>query len=128
MAEDDRDKDIRLRTLSISDPNDADLELLQEIDEHLVALDTRPLADEAVRERLRSLDDSWRDQNVQRLEELAESARLLSDIAAQAARNPRPEVLRMLATGCRRASVSACVALATEAAIAAAERKLREKA
>jgi hypothetical protein len=128
MAEDDQDKDIRLSTLSISDPNDADLELLQEIEEHLVALDTRPLADEAARERLRSLNDLWRDQNVQRLEELAESARLLSDIAAQAARNPRPEVLHVLATGCRRASVSACVALATEAAIAAAERKLREKA
>jgi hypothetical protein len=128
MTEDDRDKDIRLSTPSISDRNDSDLELLQEIEGRLVDLDTRPLADEAARERLRSLNDSWRDQNVQRLEEMAESARVLSDIAAQAERKPRPEVLHVLATGCRRASVSACVALATEAAIAAAERKLREKA
>ena len=74
MADEDRDKDIRLTALSISNRNDgdteADLRLLQEVEMNLDDLNTRPSVDETARAALRGLCASWRDLNTQRLHQL----------------------------------------------------------
>jgi hypothetical protein len=129
MADEDRDQDIHLTALSISDRNDdeteADLKLIQEVEMDLV--NARSLADETARAALRGLCDSWRDLNAQRLHKLVVGAQLLAEITVKAQDNPEPDVLRVLATEFSRASASAQVALAIETAVATAERKLRDE-